>query len=219
MVSHVYLHQSRSGLNIVSATQNQNEESSFGWMISLAFWVFLFFAATLFAAVVLAPRYLSYLNLQNEYLVNQVQLVSLENQVEYLREIAHSLEHDPEFRSEVARVDFDAVRPGEERIAVDPDLALDVPQWNPGQTIPVTNRSWYVPMLGVLSENQKVRASILLSAAVIVVLSFTFLHESQSSQLETVTKSTRDLFSLLLSRYQISEDDCEDCEDYEDEDL
>ncbi|WP_339734511.1 hypothetical protein [uncultured Gimesia sp.] len=182
-------------------------------MISLTFWIFLFIAAILFAAVLLSPRYLSYLSLKNEYLANQVQLVSLENQVEYLREIAHSLEHDPEFRSEVARVDFDAVRPGEERIAVHPDLALDVPQWNPGNKIPVTNRSWYVPMLGVLSENQKVRSSILLTAAVIVVLSFTFLHESQSRQIESVTKSTRDVFGLFFSRYQISDDDSRDCEE------
>ncbi|WP_299461737.1 hypothetical protein, partial [uncultured Gimesia sp.] len=176
----------------------------------LTFWIFLFIAASLFAAVVLAPRYLSYLNMRNEYLTNQVQLVSLENQVEYLRQIAHSLEHDPEFRSEVARVDFDAVRPGEERISVDPDLALDIPQWNPNKNIPASNQSWYQPMLSVLSENQKIRSSILLTAAVIVVLSFTFLHESQSRQLETVTRSTRNIVGTLLSRYQISGDDSEE---------
>jgi cell division protein FtsB len=194
----------------LSAKSNQNEESRFAWMISLTFWIFLFIAASLFAAVVLAPRYLSYLNMRNEYLTNQVQLVSLENQVEYLRQIAHSLEHDPEFRSEVARVDFDAVRPGEERISVDPDLALDIPQWNPNKNIPASNQSWYQPMLSVLSENQKIRSSILLTAAVIVVLSFTFLHESQSRQLETVTRSTRNIVGTLLSRYQISGDDSEE---------
>jgi len=194
----------------LSAKSNQNEESRFAWMISLTFWIFLFIAASLFAAVVLAPRYLSYLNMRNEYLTNQVQLVSLENQVEYLRQIAHSLEHDPEFRSEVARVDFDAVRPGEERISVAPDLALDIPQWNPNKNIPASNQSWYQPMLSVLSENQKIRSSILLTAAVIVVLSFTFLHESQSRQLETVTRSTRNIVGTLLSRYQISGDDSEE---------
>ena len=135
---------------------------------------------------------------------------SLENQVEYLRQIAHSLEHDPEFRSEVARVDFDAVRPGEERIAVDPELALDVPQWNPNQKIPIVSHSWYEPMLNVLSKNQKVRSSILLSAAAIIILSFTFLHESQSQQLESVSRSTRNMVGSFLSRYQISETDPEE---------
>ena len=197
-------------MNIVSAKQNQNVESRFGWMISLTFWILLFIAASLFAAVVLAPRYLSYLNLRNEYLTNQIQLVSLENQVEYLKQIAHSLENDPEFRSEVARVDFDAVCPGEERIAVEPDLALDIPQWNPNKKIPVINRFWYQPMLSVLSENQKIRSSILLTAAVIVLLSFTFLHESQSRQLETVTRSTRNMMGMFLSRYRISEEDPEE---------
>ncbi|WP_145460205.1 hypothetical protein [Gimesia panareensis] len=191
----------------MTTKQNQHEESRIGWMISLTFWLLLFLAASLFAAVVLSPRYLSYLELRNEYLSNQVQLVTLENQVEYLKQIAHSLEHDPEFRSEVARVDFDAVRPGEERIAVDPDLALDLPKWNPRRKIPVTSRAWYVPMLSVLSENQKIRSSILLTAGVIVVLSFTFLHESQSRQLETVTRSTKDFLSLFLSRYRISEEE------------
>ena len=195
-------HLFKPGVFIVSVNQNQNEESRIGWMISLTFWILLFIAASLFAAVVLAPRYLSYLNLRNEYLTNQVQLVSLENQVEYLKEIAHSLENDPEFRSEVARVDFDATSPGEERIAVEPDHALDVPQWNPNQKASVT-------MLGVLSENQNVRSSILLTAAVIIVLAFTFLHESQTPQLETVTRSTRNLFAVLLSRYRVSEEDPE----------
>tara|TARA_R110002049_G_scaffold68849_3_gene178304 strand:- start:606 stop:1244 length:639 start_codon:yes stop_codon:yes gene_type:complete len=202
-------HLFKPGVFIVSVNQNQNEESRIGWMISLTFWILLFIAASLFAAVVLAPRYLSYLNLRNEYLTNQVQLVSLENQVEYLKEIAHSLENDPEFRSEVARVDFDATSPGEERIAVEPDHALDVPQWNPNQKASVTSRAWYIPMLGVLSENQNVRSSILLTAAVIIVLAFTFLHESQTPQLETVTRSTRNLFAVLLSRYRVSEEDPE----------
>tara|TARA_R110002095_G_scaffold121566_1_gene105759 strand:+ start:9437 stop:10036 length:600 start_codon:yes stop_codon:yes gene_type:complete len=197
-------------LPVLSVKLNQNEESRYAWIISMTFWIFLFIAASMFAAVVLAPRYLSYLKLRNEYLANQVQLVSLENQVEYLKQIAHSLEHDPEFRSEVARVDFDAVCPGEERISVDPDLALDVPQWNPNHKIPVINRSWYQPMLSVLSDNQKIRSSILLTAAVIVVLSFTFLHESQSRQLETVTRSTRNIVGTFLSRYQISEDAAEE---------
>lgn len=190
--------------------ESQDEESRFGWIISLTFWIFLFIAASLFAAVVLAPRYMSYLNLRKEFLSTQVQLVSLENQVEYLRQIAHSLEHDPEFRSEVARVDFDAFRPGEERIAVDPKWALDVPHWNPNQKIPLVSHSWYEPMLKVLSENQKIRSSILLTAAAIVILSFTFLHESQSKQLETVTKTTRNVFGSFLSRYQISEDEMEE---------
>ncbi|MFK7777568.1 MAG: hypothetical protein QM501_05545 [Gimesia sp.] len=191
-------------------TECQYEESRFGWIISLTFWIFLFIAASLFAAVVLSPRYLSYLNLQKEYLSAQVQLVALENQVEYLRQIAHSLEHDPEFRSEVARVDFDAFRPGEERIAVDPELALDIPHWNPNQKVPLVNHYWYEPMLSVLSENQKVRSSILLSAAAIIILSFTFLHESQTKQLETVTRSTRNIFGSFLSRYQIPVEDLEE---------
>lgn len=194
----------------MTVKENQNEDSQFGWVISITFWILLFIAGSLFAAVVLAPRYLSYLNLRNEYLTYQVQLVSLENQVEYLRQIAHSLEHDPEFRSEVARVDFDAVRPGEERIAIDPELALKIPQWNPQKRISQTNQHWYGPVLSVLSENQKVRSSILLTAAAIVILSFTFLHESQSRQLESVTKSTRDLIGILLSRYRIVEESSED---------
>lgn len=200
------------GLYIVTVNENQNEDSQFGWVISLTFWILLFIAGSLFAAVVLAPRYLSYLNLRNEYLSYQVQLVSLENQVEYLRQIAYSLEHDSEFRSEVARVDFDAVRPGEERITIEPELALKIPQWDHQKKVSLTNRHWYGPMLRVLSENQKVRSSILLTAAVIVVLSFTFLHESQSRQLESVTKSTRNLMGMLLSRYRIVEEDAEDDE-------
>ena len=190
--------------------ENQNEESSFSWIISLIFWIFLFIAASLFASIVLAPRYLSYLNLRNEYHANQVRLVTLENQVEYLRQVAHSLEHDSEFRSEVARVDFDAVRPGEERIAVEPNLALDIPEWNPNHKIPLTNGFWYLPILKVLGENQKVRSSILLIAATIVVLSFTFLHESQSRQLETITRSTRNMVGFVLSRYRISEESLEE---------
>ena len=95
------------------------------WIISLTFWTCLLVATLLYAVVALAPKYLVYLRLKDAHFANQVRLVNLEQQNGYLQKVVYALEDEPRFQAELARYDFDAAKPDEERIAVEGALALD----------------------------------------------------------------------------------------------
>lgn len=149
-----------------------------GLLVSLMFWTALLVAAVLFAAVTLAPRLTTLIDLRDEHYVHQLKLVALEQQTRQLERVVTALERDPDFAAEMARLEFDALRPGEEVIAVDGNLALDARQMPPAAAAPETSRAWYLPALQRLASQRDLRHLLLLTAAVLVVTSFTWLQES-----------------------------------------
>ena len=156
-----------------------------GILVSLLFWFCLVVAAGLFSAVALALKMLTNLRLRNECRLNQHQLVAIEKQVNYLQRVAEALKNEPQFAEELVRIDFDAVRPGDERIAVDPSLHLDVAFDQSDSQIALPQQSsaltvWQEPVLQEFTENRRLRLAFLVSAGCITLLSFTFLGEPSS---------------------------------------
>ncbi len=157
-----------------------------GWLPSLLFWACLVVSGTLYAGVALSPKVFGYLTLKHAHYENQVRLVTLERQTQYLGRVIDALESDPDFADQLARVDFDASRPGDERIAVGQELSLDA-----RGTDEVTLRArrialpWYVPLLSSLAEESQYRYGMLTTAAVLTVVAFTFLPDSPSSPRST----------------------------------
>src|SRR4051794_36625698 len=98
-------------------------ESQASWFGSFVGWFCLFAAAGCYGVVHLSPRLLTMVKLQHESDVNQLRLVSLEDQLQGLGRMAQALEDDPDFAAAMARSEFTADRPGEQRIAVDPHLS------------------------------------------------------------------------------------------------
>jgi hypothetical protein len=154
---------------------------AFNWLVSLLFWACLLIAVGLYGVTVLSPKLVSFLELDQEYRENQVRLVRMEQQVEYFNKVAGALEKDPAFASELARIEFNATRPGEERIAVDQRLSLQAPQ--PPATNPeaVAALPWYVSPVKTFVDNEDHRNLMLAGAAALVILAFTFLQESPAS--------------------------------------
>lgn len=177
-------------------------DSKFGWMVSLAFWLVLFSAVGIYAAVALSPKLLTHLKLQNEHYVNQIRLVRIEQQVENLDRVIVALETDPNFAAELARIDFDAERPGDERIPVDAELSLDGRPANATLDVPVASLPWYGSLLEVVANSNRFRALLLLTSATLTILAFTFLQESQTRQLQTGATNVRHAFGMLLDRYR-----------------
>src|SRR5258705_13685823 len=99
------------------ATRTKPKESRFSWLVALLFWACLLVSVSLFALTVLSPKVLALSALEKEYHDNQVKLVDLERKVEYFQKVASALQTDAEFAKELARFEFNAVQPGEERIA------------------------------------------------------------------------------------------------------
>jgi len=184
-------------------TDNDPGESEHAWLISLSFWLCLLFAAGLYASASLAPKFLTYLTLRHQCSTNQVRLVTLERQVRYLSKVGDALETEADFAAELARVDFDAARPGDERIPVDRTLNLDA-RTEPNQALPAVTLPWYTPLVKLLAGGRCVRAATLTAAALLTLFAFTFLHDSQAQQIRAATDTLHSSLRRFVDRYRKS---------------
>jgi cell division protein FtsB len=149
--------------------------------VSLAFWLCLLAAAACFAAVALAPKVIQHQRLHAQYAANQHHLAAVERQTLQLSQVVAALREDSSFVEELARVEFDAVRAGEEVIPVAPALQLDA-RTRPLHPAPVKSAApvWQ-PMLVLLATHQQLRSALLWSAAVLVILAFAWLQEPSAT--------------------------------------
>jgi hypothetical protein len=194
------------------------------WFASLAFWTALFFASGLYAFVSLSPKLLAHLELRASHFENQVRLVALEREVGYLEKVADSLEHDPHFAAELARMSFDAARGAEERIETDPGLNFGshgfgpMPRLAGGQATPTTDlpygpsadpagartpawaRRWD-PYLELAAGDSSFRATALGIAAIVVVFAFTFFQEGRRQPVQA--RTTNRLWGRYFKRPQV----------------
>jgi hypothetical protein len=159
-------------------------------------------AAALYAVVALSSKLVVYLHTRNEHYQTQVKLVTLERQVMYLKKVRDALEHDPDFAAEQARVEFGAERPGEDQIAVDESLHFTPdPDFDP-KAFRQSILPWYTSLLEVFATHPKTRRGFLAAAAVMTLLAFTFLQESQTSQLVACARTVKHGWIRATSRYR-----------------
>ena len=161
-----------------SATHSEERENSRGWLTSLAFWLCLFSAAALYAAVVLSPRLLTLLALQREHDSNQWRLVALKSQVDHLQKVIDAQRNDPAFVRELARSDFHVADAHEQRIPVDRHLRLNIETARGDRPAAPPELPWYAPLLSVIADSRGISTAVLSAAAVLVLYGFTFLHVS-----------------------------------------
>ena len=176
----------------------------FVWTISIAFWLSLLVASTLYAAVAIAPKLSNYIRLRSDHFSNQVRLVDLERRIEYLQKVAIALEQEPEFAAELARVEFDAVDPRDRRIPLQNGLCLD--GWVEGDVRPPHTGAlpWYTPLVDVWAKQSGVRSVTLTAAALLTIVAFTFFQESQQPLLQQFTSSVQQQWRRAWRRYATS---------------
>ncbi|WP_166824516.1 hypothetical protein [Thalassoroseus pseudoceratinae] len=180
----------------------ETTSSTRAWGVSILFWLAIVLAVTLYGAVALSPKLLKWRQLKVEKYNNQVKLVTLEWQVKYLKRVVRAFEHDPNFAAEQARIDFDASQPGEERIPVDPSLTLDSRTSKPIFPKADARLPWYADTLDMLSTHDGLRRACLISAALITVVSFTFLQESQVQGFKNFVRSVVQTIDRATARYR-----------------
>ncbi|MEX2285591.1 MAG: hypothetical protein WD648_00800 [Planctomycetaceae bacterium] len=173
------------------ASRSISKQSNLGWLVSLLFWACLLVAVALFALTVLSPKVLAFLELEKEYHQNQVRLVRLERQVEYFDKVASALQTDAEFAKELARFEFDAVRPGEERIAVDRRLSLQASPPPEPLLQSTSSVEWYTLPLRTFLDDPRNRNRALVVAALLVIVAFAFLQEPANSTAASRPRSRR----------------------------
>lgn len=177
------------------------EETQRDWVIPLAFWVCLLAAFLLYSAVALAPKLSTYLELRSVYRTNRARMVALQRQIDYLNRVVHALETDPAFAAELARFDFNAVRPGDERIPVGGRLVLDARNPQPAVPAPREALPWYEPPVRLLARDGPLRKTAIVVACLITVLAFTFLHDSQAGPLQAASRGAHHWLGRLKTRY------------------
>ena len=166
---------------------------------TLAFWPCLLFAAALYAAVALSPPLLTYLTLRQQRDEGNLRLVSLDEQVERGKKVIDALQHDSNFAKEMARADFKAAHPDEQRIPVDAALALPHQAAAPDLAVTPPDLPWYAPFVRLIADHHQFGNLLLTIAALLVVYAFAWLQEptqepgvrSQESKNSLRSSSTR----------------------------
>lgn len=178
-----------------------SDETVAGLAVSLIFWLCLLAAAALFAAVALSPKFLIYLQLRSQFDTNQVKLVTLEQETQQIQRVITAIREDKEFAAELTRMEFDAARPDEEIIPVESTLKLD-PRSKPKTTATLSSIDpWYATAVRSLASDSSLRQTLLISAALLVVMSFAMLQPASAEQLVAGVRGGRGVWRSLRDRY------------------
>lgn len=161
-----------------AAADPVNRPLTMEWISSLLFWTQLLIAVALYAVVSLSPKLMMFVNLRTDYVKAQSQLINLEQQVEELKKVVTALEGDPRILNELARIEVDASRPGEQSITLSPELTLQSRITQQRVHTPDVALAWYEPLLATFVENRQLRTTCLSVAAALILLSFTFFQPS-----------------------------------------
>ncbi|MBL6704960.1 MAG: septum formation initiator family protein [Planctomycetaceae bacterium] len=180
----------------------QHEPSLLQWFVSFLFWGQLMVAGILYGSVAMAPKLSTYVGLNDEYVTAQSELVRLERQVFELRKITESLEQDPGLLEELARIDLDATRPGEELIPLQDNLTLQSRVARPYTATLQSTEQWYQPFLIAFATDHQLRTMSLVMAAGLVLVAFTFFQPSQAVRFSIGWKNLREGTSTMLARYR-----------------
>ena len=166
------------------------------WAVTLAFWATLLVAAALLATITLAPKLVRLADLRTAYAANQLRLVALERQANELEQVTQALQGDPRFAEELAKVEFAAVRPGAEQIAMPADLQLRAAERPTDQTEPAVPLLLSLPpaVLEPLATHARLRQGLLAVAAALCLFAFTCLHGSTAARLSDLVRRLRERY-------------------------
>ncbi len=179
-------------------------DAGFRPVAALAFWCSLLIAAGLFAVLALAPKLRTYHHLSKDYDSLHRQLVATARRTDSLTKVADALEHDPQFASELARVNFDAPKP-EERIPVGPQLSLAA--WDSDQTTdadvqPTRAAVLDGPLLDTLSEDRTVRVPLFAASSLLVLVAFALCGQTAATEPSPSEPTGLGIRGWLANRYR-----------------
>lgn len=191
----------------VDRTESESDDSTdsaFRPAAALAFWCSLLVAAGLFAVLALAPKLRTYHQLSRDYQGLHRQLVSTERRTESLAKVADALAHDPDFASELARINFDAPKT-EERIPVGPQLSLAA--WDSEATVDTEIRPSPAvlldgPLLNALSDDRTVRVPLFAASSLLLVVAFALCGQNAASGRRGGARARIGLRDWLADRYR-----------------
>lgn len=190
-----------TSVNTEPLEKDDQSERQSSWAVSLCFWFTLLLAATIYGSVALAPKFAVWNRVKADYDSNIRQLVTLEEDVEYLERVDHALKTDPEF---VQRL-LGATRPvqsgTEELIPVSGSLLF-------GQGDEITNAATVEPTDSVigslivrLGSDNRLRTILLFICACLTIFAFTFLNDAGAGFVHACGAGVRRVALVPVTRY------------------
>jgi len=170
------------------------------WGVCLSFWCCLLVAVALYGSVALAPKLTRWIHVRNQYATNAVRIAELDAHVEYLERVTHTLQTDPDFTRRLAAAN-DQSGIGSDVLPVSKSLIFG----NGEQVVPSPQPIPLPPgatLLNRLATDRTLRVLCLSVAITLVVFSFTFLNDSDTSWLWVVPSTCLVLAQTLFRRYQ-----------------
>lgn len=176
------------------------------WRMAFTFWGVLVVAGALFATVTLAPKLHTIAEQKADYAANQRRLVELERRADELERIAEAIEHDPAFAAELAKVEFTAGRPGDERIALHQELQLGGGQAVAPAAVAATGpnpAAWSIPpmLLAPLATHAGLRVMLLSIAALLTVSAFVLLNDAHAATVHVMAGRVAQIGRGMMQRY------------------
>ncbi|WP_417847174.1 hypothetical protein [Thalassoglobus sp.] len=146
--------------------------------ISMAFWITLLSASSLYALITLAPRLVELSDLQKQSHEIQGSISQADQEVHHLNRVADAIVKDPDFVSRLAKKEFSLAAQGSVQIQVEKTLNYDA-------RIPSISRSaesfqgqWYDDLLRRLAEPGDLRIRWTWGAFGMFLVAFLFLNEA-----------------------------------------
>src|SRR5262245_29658223 len=160
-------------LEIVS----KDRRSDSVWSLA-AFWVVAFIGSSLFAAVLIAPRWEEREMLRARVRYQSIQCAYLADVNDHYARVIDAFKNDPDFNAEVARFALGYAAPNEERLTA-PVQNRARPK--PPRVQPEAPGIWD-PFIRLFARDLVVRRTALLSAAVFIIVSIAFFNRNSAPE-------------------------------------
>jgi len=194
----VELHESSEPASEPPETVSQTAGSL---LMSVAFWLALLAAATMYAAVALSPKLADWVNVRQQYLSNAERLKQLEDEVDYLERVATALKSDPEFAMRLVRASQDPRSFDSEFVPVASDLVFSGSQQQP-ITQPQVLQPRLVSLIFHMASHQKHRNWLLIASATLTLIAFTLFNDTGIGFARVTLSGSAAIVSAAISRYR-----------------
>ena len=194
-------------VELIETSEPASEESAMisqtagSLLISLAFWMSLLIAATMYAAVALSPKLADWINVRQQYLSNAMRLQELEDEADYLERVAAALKSDPDFAGHLVRANQNSGEHDSEFVPVSHDLLFGG-SVRKSYEEPVVVQPAVASLVYHLASHEKHRHWLLAAAAGLTLTAFTLMNEAGAGILTTSLSTTLKIFTALTQRYR-----------------
>ena len=175
--------------------------SSTVWVVSLAFWITLLIAASMYGCVALAPRLVAWIEIRHDYLMNAHQLQALESEVDYLERVQGALQSDPEFVRRMAAASI-AEDVGEAEVIPVSGTLIFGSEEQLQKRLPEIEEPVGAVLVQKFATDRRLRHGFLVSASLWVVFAFTVLNGTGGRFVSLITWLAVAAVRLPLARYR-----------------